>query len=82
MTRKKVFLNGREIAYEQTKIVKLLQEGIGAIRDILIDRNQEMYIDLYGNSIRKLQFKNTSFVSFFPRKITFISWLPSKVPIG
>jgi ATP-binding cassette, subfamily B, bacterial PglK len=69
MTRRKVFLNGREIAYEQTKIVKLLQEGIGAVRDILIDRNQEMYIDLYGNSIRKLQFKNTSnsFISQAPR---------------
>jgi len=69
MTRRKVFLNGREIAYEQTKIVKLLQEGIGAIRDILIDRNQEMYIDLYGNSIRKVQFKNTSntFISQAPR---------------
>jgi len=69
MTRRKVFLNGREIAYEQTKIVKLLQEGIGAIRDILIDRNQEMYIDLYSNSIRKLQFKNTSnsFISQAPR---------------
>ena len=60
MTRKKVFVNGQDIAIEQTNIVKLIQEGVGAIRDILIDRNQEMYISLYGKSIRDLQHKNSS----------------------
>jgi ATP-binding cassette subfamily B protein len=42
-------------AQEQTRVVKTLQEGLGAIRDVLIDGAQAVYCDEYGRAVRKLQ---------------------------
>lgn len=54
-----------------TKLVKLLQEGIGGIRDILLNSVQSFYIKLYYESdfkLREAQAKGTFFASF-PRYI-------------
>lgn len=54
-TRKKLVTNSECIAREQTTVVKALQEGLGAIRDVLLDGTQEVYCDAYGLAVRKLQ---------------------------
>jgi ATP-binding cassette subfamily B protein len=47
--------NGQCIAQEQTQVVKALQEGLGAIRDVLLDGTQNVYCDVYRKAILKLQ---------------------------
>lgn len=42
-THAKIRKNSQNISKESTKTVKYLQEGLGAIRDILIDNNQKFY---------------------------------------
>ena len=55
LTRKRLKRNSVCIAQEQTRVVKALQEGLGAIRDVLLDGTQEVYSRIYGESIWKLQ---------------------------
>lgn len=49
LTKKKKILNGQRIAYGSTQVVKSLQEGLGGIRDVLIDGSQATYFDAYRN---------------------------------
>ena len=49
-TRKKLKQNSKVIAYQSNAIVKSLQEGLGGIRDVLIDGSQEFYCTLYRNA--------------------------------
>lgn len=46
-TKKKRILNGQRIANGSSQVVKTLQEGLGGIRDILIDGSQANYCDAY-----------------------------------
>ena len=43
VTKKKLHLNSHVISQNTTKVVKFLQEGLGGIRDILIDGTQATY---------------------------------------
>ena len=69
ITRKKLYFNSKRIARESTQVIKSLQEGLGGIRDILIDGTQEAYCDIY----RKADFAlrdatgTNSFISTSPR---------------
>ena len=47
ITNRKIKLNSQLISCEQNLIVKTLQEGLGGIRDILLDGTQVFYSDLY-----------------------------------
>jgi ABC-type multidrug transport system fused ATPase/permease subunit len=47
LTKKKKILNGQRIANGSTQVVKSLQEGLGGIRDVLIDGSQPTYCDAY-----------------------------------
>jgi len=61
LTRKEINRGGQIIADESTKIVKTLQEGLGGIRDIILDGTQNFYLNLYSQSeinLRKAQIKN------------------------
>jgi ATP-binding cassette, subfamily B, bacterial PglK len=49
-TRKKLKHNSNVVAYQSNAIVKSLQEGLGGIRDVLIDGSQEFYCTLYRNA--------------------------------
>lgn len=53
-TRIRLKLNSQCIAYQQTQVVKTLQEGLGAIRDVLLDGTQSIYTNTYKNSISHL----------------------------
>jgi ATP-binding cassette, subfamily B, bacterial PglK len=54
-TRRRLESNSRSIARQQTLVVKVLQEGLGAIRDVLLDGTQAVYGGVYQKSIRQLQ---------------------------
>ena len=71
LTKKKLYANGKLIASESNNVIKFLQEGLGGIREVLIDNNQEVYAKYYSKSIfplRKSQ-ANNLFLSQSPRFI-------------
>lgn len=47
ITRKKLASYSQRMSIESTKVVKVLQEGLGGIRDVLIDGTQETYCEQY-----------------------------------
>ena len=49
-TRKRLAANSERAAREYTRVVKVLQEGLGGIRDILINGSQEEYCADYRNA--------------------------------
>jgi ABC-type multidrug transport system fused ATPase/permease subunit len=63
--------NSLSIALESTKKIKCLQEGLGGIRDVLIDGTQEFYCKIYQKadlSLRKAS-GNNIFIASSPRFI-------------
>jgi ATP-binding cassette, subfamily B, bacterial PglK len=50
LTRNTISKNSKKIAIESTNMIKALQEGLGGIRDVLIDGNQKAYCDIYRKS--------------------------------
>lgn len=61
--------NGKVIADAQTQVVKALQEGLGGIRDVLLDGTQEFYCNVYrqaDQSLRRAQGTNV-FIAQSPR---------------
>ncbi|NTW98445.1 MAG: ABC transporter ATP-binding protein [Geobacteraceae bacterium] len=69
VTRKNLLANSKRISLESTKVIKSLQEGLGGIRDVLIDGSQAVYCQIYRNSdlpMRRAQ-GNNLFVSGSPR---------------
>lgn len=70
-TKNKVKKNSNIIAKESTQIVKSLQEGLGGIRDVLINRTQQFYCKLYQKAdipLRRALGLN-HFISICPRYI-------------
>ncbi len=47
MSRRRLHRNSQRIAYEHTQMIKALQEGLGGIRDVLLDGTQPLYCDIY-----------------------------------
>jgi ATP-binding cassette, subfamily B, bacterial PglK len=68
-TKKSLQKNSQLIANESTQMVKSLQEGLGGIRDVLIDGTQEFYCKLYQDadlSLRRASGDNV-FIGSSPR---------------
>lgn len=63
--------NGLVVAQEQTRSVKILQEGLGGIRDVLIDKTQQFYVDDFTRSDGRLRTAqgNNLFIGGSPRYI-------------
>jgi ATP-binding cassette subfamily B protein len=47
LTRNRLMLYGQKINNDSNKVIKVLQEGLGGIRDVLIDGTQEAYCTIY-----------------------------------
>jgi ABC-type bacteriocin/lantibiotic exporter with double-glycine peptidase domain len=47
LTKKKLQSEGMRISKESNQVIKALQEGLGGIRDVLIDGTQEIYCSVY-----------------------------------
>lgn len=54
-TRQRLRRNSQRIAVEETRVVKALQEGLGAIRDVLLDGAQSIYCNEYRQADRPLR---------------------------
>ena len=70
-THKILYRNGQKIAYFSTQVIKSLQEGLGGIRDVLIDGTQSFFSTIYKKSdlsSRKASATNT-FIGGSPRFI-------------
>ncbi len=68
-TRKKLSINSERMAHESTQVIKSLQEGLGGIRDVLIDGSQATYCQIYSNAdlpLRRAQ-GSTAFIAASPR---------------
>jgi ATP-binding cassette, subfamily B, bacterial PglK len=68
-TKKSLQKNSQLIADESTQMVKSLQEGLGGVRDVLIDGTQEFYCKLYQDadlSLRRASGDNI-FIASSPR---------------
>lgn len=69
LTRKRIFTDSRRIAIDSSRVIKSLQEGLGGIRDVLIDGSQATYCQIYRNADlpqRRAQ-GNHLFISASPR---------------
>ncbi len=69
MSRRRLYRNSQRIAYEQTQVIKALQEGLGGIRDVLLDGTQPVYCDIYHQAdhpLRRAQGSNV-FIGGSPR---------------
>jgi len=69
MSRKRLNQNSKRIAYEQTQVIKAQQEGLGGIRDVLLDGAQPFYSYIYRQAdipLRKAQ-GNNAFINASPR---------------
>ena len=63
--------NSQIVADQSTNMVKSLQEGLGGIRDVLIDNTQQLYCQLYRNADLPLRraLGNNQFISGSPKYI-------------
>ena len=69
LTRRRLERNSQRIAYEQTQVIKALQEGLGGIRDVLLDGTQPVYCDVYRQADHPLRraHGNNIFIGGSPR---------------
>jgi ATP-binding cassette, subfamily B, bacterial PglK len=47
LLRNRLKRNSQRVAHEQTRVIKALQEGLGGIRDVLLDGTQQAYCNIY-----------------------------------
>jgi ABC-type multidrug transport system fused ATPase/permease subunit len=67
--RHRLKTNGKRISKEQTQQIKALQEGLGGIRDVLLDGSQPVYCQIYQEAdlpMRKA-LADSHFISLSPR---------------
>jgi len=55
LSQSKLKRNSQTIASEQTHVVKALQEGLGGIRDVLLDGTQRVYCDIFRKASQQLR---------------------------
>lgn len=71
LSRRRLRSNSERVAIESTRVIKALQEGLGGIRDVIIDGAQEFYCSIYKSAdlpLRVAQAQNT-FIAASPRYI-------------
>jgi ABC-type multidrug transport system fused ATPase/permease subunit len=69
VSRRRLRRNSQRIAHEQTQMIKALQEGLGGIRDVLLDGTQPLYCEIYRRAdqpLRRALGANT-FIVTYPR---------------
>ena len=68
-SRRALLANGRVISQSRALVLKALQEGLGAIREVLLDGTQPIYIDIYKQSERPLRQSSArnAFLPVIPR---------------
>ena len=69
LSRQRLERNSQRIARESTQLIKALQEGLGGIRDVLLDGTQSLYCDIYRESQLALMWRQAGnqFIGSSPR---------------
>lgn len=69
ITRRRLFRNSTLVARNYTRVVKVLQEGLGGVRDVLINGDQEEYCRSYRDADIPLRTAQASsvFIGISPR---------------
>ncbi len=69
LTRRRLTLNSEHIATESTRLLQTLQEGLGGIRDMLIDGTQPVYYKTYQDADRHMRraLVSNGFLGIAPR---------------
>jgi ATP-binding cassette, subfamily B, bacterial PglK len=69
LSRRRLRQNSRRVAEEHTQVVKALQEGLGGIRDVLLDGTQQVYCEIYRKADYGMRraYGNIIFASASPR---------------
>lgn len=71
LSRTRLSTNSHEIAKQQTTVVTSLQEGLGAIRDVLLQGSQPVYVGAHAQAVRRLM-KATSDNAFINQAPRFV----------
>ncbi|MGB0550179.1 MAG: ABC transporter ATP-binding protein [Limisphaerales bacterium] len=68
-SRNKLAKNSEQVAAESTRLTKTIQEGLGGIRDVLIDGSQELYCRDFRKADLRMRHAagNTTFIGQYPR---------------
>jgi ABC-type multidrug transport system fused ATPase/permease subunit len=71
LTRFKLSKNSKLIASKRDIVVKIVQESLGGIRDIIINKSQKYFIDIYNDAVYKVEKANAqnNFIAQSPRSI-------------
>lgn len=69
--RKLVAADGATIARESSHVLRVVQEGLGGIRDVLIDGTAKLHVDRFADADRRLRLAQgrNAFVAVVPRYI-------------
>ena len=93
ISRRRLRLNSERIEREHTQVIKALQEGLGGIRDVLLDGTQPVYCAVYQKSDQQLRaaYGTNFFIAGSPRfvmealgmvLIAVLAYGPSRHPGG
>lgn len=71
ITKNRLALNSRRVTVSQNRVAQVVQEGMGAIRDILLDGLQELYARIYQRSDSQLRraLSNIAIMGGAPRPV-------------
>lgn len=70
-SRKKLKINSKMMSTYQPIAIKHIQEGIGGIRDVILDHSQENYLKNYNSAVKKVQYAMSSnaIISQLPKTV-------------
>jgi len=63
--------HGANISEKSSEVIKTIQEGLGGIRDIILEKSQRIFIDRYKNNDKSLRISQSSILFFgaFPKYV-------------
>ena len=69
LVRKRLIKNSLNIVNNQAKTIKIVQESLGGVRDMILDGNQELYTKYYKDADFTLRRSSTinNYISLFPK---------------
>ena len=69
LTKRRLQRLGSSIRADQVQLIRRVQEGLGAIRDVVLDSQQSIFIAVYGKADRRLRSSRgiSEFMSIAPR---------------
>ena len=69
LTRRRLIRNSAELASAYDERIKIVQEGLGGIRDVIIDNSQDVYLEAFRRVDQRFNIAqaNTGFIAAAPR---------------